>query len=571
MEFRSLFKKKKKASPKKEMAFQSNVRFSLWGLLILLLVSVASVGIGYSAMNTTLNMSGDAHFRVEADIRITALRILEKENGGDVLYNPDFSRDTIITGINLPNLDSTVTFEIQVTNFTNIPMALNEIINLNMSNPNITYTITGIELNDLVDEYETKTFTITFHYLYDLYYLPDDTTLQSRIEFKFIVGRDVVTVTFMINGAETIGATSLTCNIYYPATSCEIIAPTITRYGYRIVGWHTNPNASFSTWNVSQARQVSANETWHAITLIPGLRELVLANNEVRTGADFTVTATNANRDTQEGLFTTQDNMGTSYYFRGTHALNNNVIFAGHQWKIIRIDGNGNIRMIYNGVCPNNSCVINGNTAGVAASIAPGSPFNNPTIDNRSVGYMFGDSCDTYDECHANINYSNIKQRIDTFVNSLPANAQALLVETIFCNDRSLFGGTGIGVDNTQFMGLNRITNLFQPSLYCTQPNDRLMLRAGLITADEASMAGGRRVHQNTDFFLRTGQLQWTMTPNNTIMNVLWMNNINPTGIINISPGDTNAGVRPVISLHPSVQILSGDGSTLSPYIIEIP
>ena len=69
------------------------------------------------------------------------------------------------------------------------------------------------------------------------------------------------------------------------------------------------------------------------------------------------------------GLFVTNgttlphDEDGPSYYFRGTHTgsniVNNNLIFGGFQWKIIRINGDGSIRLIYNGKCSNNECIIN--------------------------------------------------------------------------------------------------------------------------------------------------------------------------------------------------------------------
>ena len=284
---------------------------------------------------------------------------------------------------------------------------------------------------------------------------------------------------------------------------------------------------------------------------------------------DFNTLSTTATGP-NAGMFATADNFGTSYYFRGSHELNNNVIFAGHQWKIIRIDGAGNIRMIYNGVCPNNICTINGNTAGPNASVAPASNFNATVIDNRHVGYMHGTSCTTYQECHANEVDSTVKGRVDGFISSLPTEAQELLVPTIFCSDRSLRGtGTGIGDVSTQFGSLRRIDDQ-NPSLYCEQPNDRLMLKGALITADEVAMAGGRRGQANPDFFVRSGQLMWTMSPNNTISNVIWMNNVNPQGILNISQANSNAGVRPVISLTSNITA-TGNGSRTNPYIIQLP
>jgi hypothetical protein len=51
---------------------------------------------------------------------------------------------------------------------------------------------------------------------------------------------------------------------------------------------------------------------------------------------------------TDEGMYAMADDYGTSYYYRGD-ITNNNVLFGGYCWKVIRINGNGTTRMIYNG------------------------------------------------------------------------------------------------------------------------------------------------------------------------------------------------------------------------------
>ena len=51
---------------------------------------------------------------------------------------------------------------------------------------------------------------------------------------------------------------------------------------------------------------------------------------------------------TDEGIWETQDDYGTTYYFRGA-AQNNYVKFAGYYWRIIRINGDGSLRLIYDG------------------------------------------------------------------------------------------------------------------------------------------------------------------------------------------------------------------------------
>ena len=52
--------------------------------------------------------------------------------------------------------------------------------------------------------------------------------------------------------------------------------------------------------------------------------------------------------DGTKGIYKTEDDLGTSYYFRGA-VENNYVKFANFYWRIIRINGDGTIRMIYAG------------------------------------------------------------------------------------------------------------------------------------------------------------------------------------------------------------------------------
>ena len=72
--------------------------------------------------------------------------------------------------------------------------------------------------------------------------------------------------------------------------------------------------------------------------------ETILANSTVNeTIPDFSQVAT-----TDEGMYAAEDDLGTSYYFRGA-VTNNYVSFAGYYWRIIRINGDGSIRIIYDG------------------------------------------------------------------------------------------------------------------------------------------------------------------------------------------------------------------------------
>ena len=92
--------------------------------------------------------------------------------------------------------------------------------------------------------------------------------------------------------------------------------------------------------------------------------------------------------DSQIGLYQVPDyNNKYSYVFRGA-VENNNVKFGDMYWKIIRINGDGGIRLIYNGTTLN----ADGNkTAGNSTGIgryAFNVPFTGPTYS----GYMYNES-----------------------------------------------------------------------------------------------------------------------------------------------------------------------------------
>ena len=215
------------------------------------------------------------------------------------------------------------------------------------------------------------------------------------------------------------------------------------------------------------------------------LRDMILNNNEVRSGATFNKSVvsqetfdslpptesfwylTQLNSIVENGLFRATDDHGEAFFFRGAYRdINNNVIFAGHQWKILRIEGNGNIRLIYNGICPNNECAINTPhteyceyddgeeycwyekadptdfTIGESVFSSQFSYEDALSQHHRYIGYMFGSQTGNFNEQHANVNDSTIKTFVDNWFNNssnIPPSARSMIVnDTIFCADRTI-------------------------------------------------------------------------------------------------------------------------------------
>lgn len=274
---------------------------------------------------------------------------------------------------------------------------------------------------------------------------------------------------------------------------------------------------------------------------------------------------------TNEGMFAANDNQGTSYYFRG--AVNNNWIKYGKDssnkdiyWRIIRINGDNSIRMIYSGTtAPTSSTSIVMTGAGSAIDR---SVYNSGTNYAEYVGYMYQRGYQ-----RNNTNNSTIKTKIDNWFASTSLKNDSNVVDNIFCNDRSTSSSwSSRPSSNLLFNGHIRNLSYSNASLWCenkldkfttssTLGNGSLTYPVGLITIDEVAMAGGYFATDNKNYYLYTGTFYYTMTPNffrSTGTAFVFI--VNNTGKFPNSSIGSTAYIRPVINLNGNVK-LSGTGT----------
>lgn len=274
---------------------------------------------------------------------------------------------------------------------------------------------------------------------------------------------------------------------------------------------------------------------------------------------------------TNEGMFATNDNQGTSYYFRG--AVNNNWIKYGKDssnndiyWRIIRINGDNSIRMIYSGTTAptsSTSVVMTG-----AGSAIDRSVYNSGTNYAEYVGYMYQRGYQ-----RNNTNNSTIKTKIDNWFAGTSLKNDSNVVDNIFCNDRSTSSSwSSRPSSNLLYNGHIRNLSYSNASLWCenkldkfttssTLGNGSLTYPVGLITIDEVAMAGGYFATDNKNYYLYTGTFYYTMTPNffrSTGTAFVFI--VNNTGKFPNSPIGSTAYIRPVINLNGNVK-LSGTGT----------
>ena len=277
---------------------------------------------------------------------------------------------------------------------------------------------------------------------------------------------------------------------------------------------------------------------------------------------------------TDEGIYAVEDDLGTSYYFRGA-VENNYVKFAGFYWRIIRINGDGTIRMIYDGT----SAHSNGESS--TDRQVSTTAFNTNFDDNAYVGYMYGTpSSSTYEETHVNTNNSTIKTANDNWykTNIVDAGYSQYVADAIYCNDRSLSSGTGIGTTATYYMAYNRLYTNKIPSLKCPQNNDKFTISSslgngnltypvGLLTPDEVVYAGGKYDTSNSSYYLYSGKQYWTISPSRFYYGRSDVYYAASTGDLYSIYVTSSRALRPVISLKSDIAF-SGDGSINSPFEI---
>ena len=101
-----------------------------------------------------------------------------------------------------------------------------------------------------------------------------------------------------------------------------------------------------------------------------------------------------------------------------------------------------------------------------------------------------------------------------------------------------------------------------------TKGNGALDHPIALLTADELTMAGSGNPGCNTQSYLYTNQIYWSLSPRTFTFDAARMFSLNNCSLNN-DYTDNLRGVRPAVSLAPGTNFASGDGSANSPYKID--
>ena len=327
-------------------------------------------------------------------------------------------------------------------------------------------------------------------------------------------------------------------------------------------------------------------------TLLASLRD----NNTLKT--PITTPGAAVSTASEALLASTEDDYGTSYYFRGA-VTNNYVEFANKCWRIVRVGGDGSVKLILHndnttGVA--NPCDPANNSASAAFARYSGttytSAFNANYNDNAYVGFKYGTpGSNTYEATHANTNKSTILTNLETWYTNNLKTYESVIADTVWCNDKTNVtdtsydpssmtpNGLGYGTNVTYYGATQRLVSKSNsaggtgPSLKCNGELSKITSKIGLITADELAYAGYARGLQNTTTYLQenaTSDYWWSLSPFRFSGSYayVWGVGGGSGSLINIGVGNAG-GVRPSISLKSTTNV-TGEGTSSSPYIISM-
>ena len=323
----------------------------------------------------------------------------------------------------------------------------------------------------------------------------------------------------------------------------------------------------------------------------------VLRNNKVQT--PLTTPGAAVSTADEALLASAEDDYGTSYYFRGA-VKNNYVEFANKCWRIVRVSGDGSVKLILHNDNPTgvaNPCDAANNSASAAFARYSGetykSAYNTNYNDNAYVGFKYGTvGAGDYALTHANTNKSTILTNLEAWYekNNLK-NYEKVIADTVWCNDKTNVtdtsydpwsitpNGLGYAKNVTYYGATQRLVGTSGsaggtgPSLKCNGELSKINSKVGLITADELALAGYAYAQNNKTTYLQenaTDTYWWSLSPNyfNGYSAYVWYVYGSIGSFDNFNDVFNTNGVRPSISLKSTTNV-TGNGTSEDPYIIE--
>lgn len=265
-------------------------------------------------------------------------------------------------------------------------------------------------------------------------------------------------------------------------------------------------------------RKIEDSEEYFNTTILKNNK----INNQTITKVGEEIATTN------EGLIEDADDYGLTYYFRGT-VENNYVRLADMLWRIVRINGDGTVKLI----------------------------FNNSVTDLAK----YNENITKYED----FSTTDINKSLNSFYDLRLKNYDSFIASSKFCNENIKTEIKNEYIYNPY----TRIVTNNIPSFNCL--GDTYSGKIGLITADEVVYAGANFKETNKEYYLYSTDIKnswWTSSLAKSSSSNYYPLSITVDGkLTDTNSGTSYNGVRPVINLNRKV-VVKGKGTKNEPYEI---
>ncbi len=198
-------------------------------IYIILLISILGMSIGYSALNTELNISGEALVIHTQEVIVTDISFVSQYNGYEK-YTAEMINNKATFFPHLNNIYATLKYSVTITNYTSENQVYLGFLE-EYSNKYLSFRIDGLSVGHVLAPRERITFTVTFSNL---------------------------------SGSQQSGSIGITFNFGYPDENSEIATvltgATSTLESYVRTGFYPSVNSRFIVeFTMTEPRSVS---TW---------------------------------------------------------------------------------------------------------------------------------------------------------------------------------------------------------------------------------------------------------------------------------------------------------------------
>ena len=271
------------------------------------------------------------------------------------------------------------------------------------------------------------------------------------------------------------------------------------------------------------------------------LKSAILGTNNSNVIATDQTWTTSWQTSDQSGLYAQTVGGNKTYYFRG-NPTNNYIKFAGKDYRILRVNEDGTIRIML--------------TSSIGSN-------------------KFNSTYNTYDKMY--YTNSELKTVVDNWftTNITGDNASKVVSGNYFCEAAKV-------ADDGTFYKLNtgstKLTakESYTPSFNCTTDGNGkgiVTSKVGLVTYDETIYAGGwyNESGLSYPYYLNSGSYYWTMSPagfDDKFFSCAFAWSVYSDGYTSYSGVNRILGVRPVLILSADT-LVSGSGTSANPYVVK--